>query len=376
VFDVDIEDGKPALKLPYNTSQNPYEAAQKFIADNELPVTYIEQVANFVIQNSKATTIGSSSGTSGVSGVPGSDPWGTENRYRPGEVGAPTIQNPTRAKVLPQTQYLSISSANLPAIRRKINELEVNEGTAERLSDEDKKNLDHLVKQLQSSPSSPRAQSNQIEVVLKMILTWSPASKLPALDLLRLCAIDPGFAAMTSAGEGTIVDTLVSANCFSTTDEDRLNDAMMAVRVLANQFNTEEGLLIADGTGEQVIELVKPFVQSNNKNLTFALATLFINFAVLTTTSAPVQESVLRDQRGENVAHLAIQLIDRQVDSETTYRNLVAFGTLLCLGKEFRSEELSKEKLNQVISKVLDGPFGKESRVKGIIGEIKDELNQ
>lgn len=36
VFDVDIEEGKPPLKLPYNLSQNPYEAATKFITDNEL----------------------------------------------------------------------------------------------------------------------------------------------------------------------------------------------------------------------------------------------------------------------------------------------------------------------------------------------------
>jgi phospholipase A-2-activating protein len=36
VFDIDIEDGKDYLKLPYNPSQNPYEAASKFITDNEL----------------------------------------------------------------------------------------------------------------------------------------------------------------------------------------------------------------------------------------------------------------------------------------------------------------------------------------------------
>ena len=48
VFDVDIEDGKPPLKLPYNLSQNPYEAATKFLGDNELPISYLDNVANFI----------------------------------------------------------------------------------------------------------------------------------------------------------------------------------------------------------------------------------------------------------------------------------------------------------------------------------------
>ncbi|SLM34914.1 polyubiquitin binding protein (doa1 ufd3) [Lasallia pustulata] len=44
VFDVDIEDGKPPLKLPYNLSQNPYEAATTFIQENHLPMTYLDQI--------------------------------------------------------------------------------------------------------------------------------------------------------------------------------------------------------------------------------------------------------------------------------------------------------------------------------------------
>lgn len=113
VFDVDIEDGKPPLKLPYNTSQNPYEVAQKWIANNELPLTYLDQVANFIMTNTQGASLGSAQETAG----PGSDPWGTGNRYRPGEVGAPDPRGDTRPRTLPQTQYLSIVSANLSTLR-------------------------------------------------------------------------------------------------------------------------------------------------------------------------------------------------------------------------------------------------------------------
>lgn len=97
VFDVDIEDGKPPLKLPYNLSENPYERATKFLNDNELPLTYLDSVANFITENTKGATLGEQE-------QGGPDPLGTESRYRPGDADrAPAL--------LPQKEYLSISAA-------------------------------------------------------------------------------------------------------------------------------------------------------------------------------------------------------------------------------------------------------------------------
>lgn len=98
VFDVDIEDGKPPLKLPYNLSENPYERATQFLNDNELPLTYLDNVVNFITQNTKGATLGQADSS-------GPDPYGSEARYRPGE----TESKPGR--VLPQKEYLDISAA-------------------------------------------------------------------------------------------------------------------------------------------------------------------------------------------------------------------------------------------------------------------------
>lgn len=46
VFSVDVEDGKPPLKLPYNRGEDPYHAAHNFIQKNFLPAEYLEQVCN------------------------------------------------------------------------------------------------------------------------------------------------------------------------------------------------------------------------------------------------------------------------------------------------------------------------------------------
>ncbi|KAF2151992.1 putative polyubiquitin binding protein [Myriangium duriaei CBS 260.36] len=371
VFDVDIEDGKPPLKLPFNTSQNPYEAAQKFIADNELPITYLDQVANFILQNTQGANIGNSSASQGR--TPGTDPWGTENRYRPGEAGAPPPREDTRPRSLPQTQYLSITTANLPAIRKKVAELNGSEDSAARLSTDELTSLESLTKQIQSSPRDPKPQSVQIDTILKIATTWSPASRLPGLDILRLCAISPSFAASTSAGNTTIVDTLEKAEAFSQQAE-RPNNTMMAIRVLVNMFDSKEGRLIVDGASEQILTLIEPFTLSTNKNLSAAIATILINFAVLSTTSAPSQESTFREVRGTKLATLAQNLLQSSTDSETTYRGLVAFGTLLSLGEDFRKQTAKVNEVNTLLSKVSGGPFGKENRVKHLVEEIKDLL--
>ncbi|KAH8930088.1 WD-40 repeat-containing protein [Atractiella rhizophila] len=59
VFDVDIQEGAPPLKLPYNASENPYSAAQRFLQTNELPLGYIDQVVQFIEKNTAGVNIGS-----------------------------------------------------------------------------------------------------------------------------------------------------------------------------------------------------------------------------------------------------------------------------------------------------------------------------
>jgi phospholipase A-2-activating protein len=71
VFDVDVSEGMPPLKLPYNVSgmfdrlrkpklieENPWVAAQKFLERNELPATYTEQVVGFIEKNTNGATLG------------------------------------------------------------------------------------------------------------------------------------------------------------------------------------------------------------------------------------------------------------------------------------------------------------------------------
>ena len=69
VFDIDAYEGAPPLKLPYNVtgilifhlmSENPYRTAQGFIDQHELPQGYLDQIANFILNNTKGQSLGAS----------------------------------------------------------------------------------------------------------------------------------------------------------------------------------------------------------------------------------------------------------------------------------------------------------------------------
>jgi len=57
VFTVDVAEGQPPLKLPYNMTEDPWVAAQKFITKHGLPQTYLEEVRNFIVENSQSVSM-------------------------------------------------------------------------------------------------------------------------------------------------------------------------------------------------------------------------------------------------------------------------------------------------------------------------------
>lgn len=366
VFDVDIEDGKPPLKLPYNLSQNPYEAATKFIANNELPVTYLEQVANFITTNTQGATIGQTQESSGP------DAWGSDQRYRPGEGESSAPANiPPPPKVLPQKEYLSIIVASVPKMQKKIEEVNkalINDGQkGVSLNPEELEVLQTLRKHLESTGATNTSQSvsGGLDLAIKLSTHWPYKDRLAGLDLLRLLAIAPETATFRSNGGGSIIDVFLQAALESSPPSE--NHVMMAVRGFANLFDSTEGRQLATDNFDKIHDLIKTAIQtSTNRNLLVAATTVYINYGVLFTETDPDFEQVLA------VLDTVTSILKTQVDSEVIYRGLVALGTLLTVGDEIR--EAGKDVYGVLTA--VDGCVKKatDPRVKNVGKEIKELL--
>ncbi len=376
VFDVDIEDGKPPLKLPYNLSQNPYEAATTFIANNELPVTYLEQVANFIVTNTQGATIGQAS-----QGPSGADPWGS-GAYQPGQAAptpSPSLPSSSRPKVLPQKTYLSIKTANLRTVRKKIEELNeqlIQDGSKDiSLSKDLLADLEAMFKPLEqslsSTPSSNPALATGIPLVFYILTSWPPSHRLPALDLLRLlAAATPALAEYRTSSSANVIDIL-AASGFD--DKDRENNIMLSVRACGNLFDTIPGRNLADNDYDKIHGLVKSSsAGTTNRNVIIAVATLYLNYAVLLTSSSHSSLPSSID-RALILLDDLISLVSTVKDSEAAYRGLVAIGTLLGLGEEIVEAAKEVYEISGALGRVESAV--KEPRVKGIVGEIRGILN-
>ena len=58
VFDIEIDEPKSTLKLPFNVTDDPYMAAQQYIHNNVLSQYYLEEIANHIIKMTGGQNLG------------------------------------------------------------------------------------------------------------------------------------------------------------------------------------------------------------------------------------------------------------------------------------------------------------------------------
>ncbi|XP_008592566.1 PREDICTED: phospholipase A-2-activating protein [Galeopterus variegatus] len=84
VFSIDVNEGGPSYKLPYNTSDDPWLTAYNFLQKNDLNPMFLDQVAKFIIDNTKGQMLG-------LGNTSFSDPFTGGGRYVPGSSGSSNI---------------------------------------------------------------------------------------------------------------------------------------------------------------------------------------------------------------------------------------------------------------------------------------------
>ncbi|GAA5931392.1 WD repeat PLAP family protein [Sporobolomyces koalae] len=337
VFDIDLGGGSPMLKLPYNVNENPYAAAQRFLFANELPLGYIDQIADFIEKNTGGVKLGptdnvdpytgassyrgagaSSAGSANSQGFSG-DPFTGGGRSAP---PAPSSQ-PSRPTggILPHRTFLNFTQANLPALRTKLTQLNEQLATSPAtsslaLSTVDLSSLDKLITYLLVSlgnqTQAPAALGDAETAVADKLLEWPVESRFPGLDLVRLTCL-------TSPTPASFPVLLQSA----TNPQEPATNSMLALRALANLFSPFIGKATMQSEAEEVVGMLKNRgTEGLNKNGKVALATVILNFSVLATQRNLDAKAV------QPLVDLAVELL-KDTDAEVIYRTLVALGNLL-----------------------------------------------
>ncbi|KAM3961586.1 LOW QUALITY PROTEIN: phospholipase A2 activator protein [Aphomia sociella] len=325
VFSVDIKDGAPAIKLPYNKTEDPWVAAQAFIHQHDLPQVYLEQVANFIITNAKLDTLPTQSSngyadpfTGGSRYVPGAGPRrgaaGAADPFTGG--GAYTTTQATAAlssdekPLVPHDSYIRFDQANLKAIYEKLKEFNSKVGDGlNAMTDEE---LENVVKlgELNSTYSLETIAS------LKKMLEWPKEILFPVLDITRLAVRNKEI-------NGQIFDTTYGPTfvkyLLSLLAPDNLApNQMLSMRVLVNAFSDLSGEMLVLAARESVLHSLICLSQLTN-NAQIAAASLLLNLSV---ALAQQPDSV-------DLTECLVQLLSKFTDHEAYFRGLVALGTLL-----------------------------------------------
>ncbi|GAA5947309.1 hypothetical protein JCM3765_001619 [Sporobolomyces pararoseus] len=383
VFDIDLGGGSPILKLPYNVNENPYAAAQRFLFANELPIGYIDQIADFIEKNTGGVKLGptdnvdpytgassyrgagnaSAGGRAGGASAPSSsgfsgDPYTGGGRTAPAPSSAPVR---SAGGILPHRTFLNFAQANLPALRSKLSQLNdqiaASPSTSSlALSTADLSNLDKLVAYLLvalGNPTQSAAPLGESEsAIADRLLEWPTESRFPGLDLVRLVSLS----SPTPASFPVLLQTATNLS------EPQTN-SMLALRALANLFVPFIGKATMQSEAEEIIGMLQVRgVDNLNKNGKVALATVVLNFSVLAT------QKNLDSKAVQPLAELAVEIL-KDSDNEVIYRSLVALGNLLVSFDSAAALSSAQVEQYKKVAREAAQRSG-EDRSKKLVGEL------
>ncbi|KAK8864675.1 hypothetical protein IAR55_001927 [Kwoniella newhampshirensis] len=349
VFDVDVSEGMPPLKLPYNVAENPWIAAQRFLNKHELPQTYCEQVVEFIQKNSGGAQLGTRPDTStyvdpytggsrytGASSSNSGPTYGGGDPFTGGSAYSSTpAPKPKPKGVLPVKTYLSFKQINITAAKVKISQLneEIKSASPDlAFTTEEEKNMMEIYGLLSlpavAQPSADAQDGKEKfdpKVLLGLITRWPEDKRFPLIDLARcLAAISPRFGS-TSSAPGALVESCSLDQPWQSS-KPRETNTLLALRGLANLFVTATGR----GTmgGEDVVESILGALNGLEWAAMGArkivVATISLNYSILAIQEGfPVSQS-------SKLSGLILHIVDNEKeDAEVIYRSAVALGNLL-----------------------------------------------
>ena len=220
VFDVDIQEGAPPLKLPFNSNQNPFEAAQEFIDKNELPQSYLDQIGNFIIANAQNVVLGSAPVSSG------GDPWSR------GESSSAST-NDRKSPLIPQQEFAKLKTIKTAPVLQKIKQInqEFNNGELP-LSDSELVILDKIITAIDTNGIKATIGETEWNILSKICYSWPVEKCFPGLDVLRVVVAESSI----PVAQPEFLNFERFFDFKNTAEQLLQTNAMLICRVLANSF--------------------------------------------------------------------------------------------------------------------------------------------
>ncbi|KAL5562590.1 hypothetical protein UlMin_032337 [Ulmus minor] len=326
VFDVDIGDGEPIRKLPYNKADNPYDTADKWLLKENLPLAYRQQIVEFILQNS---------GQKDFSLDPSfRDPFTGSSAYIPGGYGntSATSAKPT-FKHIPKKGMLFFDAAQFDGILKKITEfnnaLLSDQGTKHlALTELEDSRLGAVIKVLKDTSHyhSSKFADADIAMLLRLLKSWPATMIFPVIDTLKIVVLHPHGATVLLQHVEAENDILIEMVKKVTENPSLPANLLTSIRLVTNLFKNSSYYNWLQRHRVEVLDAFSSCYSSPNKNLKLSYSTLILNYAVLLIEK--------KDEEGQSqVLSAALEIAEEEnLEADSKFRVLVAIGSLMLDG--------------------------------------------
>ncbi|KAM5530207.1 hypothetical protein V8D89_016121 [Ganoderma adspersum] len=432
VFDVDIQDGVPPLKLPYNASENPYNAAQRFLQSNDLPMSYLDQVVQFIEKNTAGVNIGGANNqfvdpytgasryqaTQATSGSGASefmdpftgasryrsaapapppmapshssppmsagDPWTGASRYSSGPTSPVTPPQQAQAPVgsiIPVRTPLSFRQAHVSAMQAKLYQFDQalrNEISTSNLAmyPQELNLIEETFAYLTQAvshpldPPSKKLTHNHVDAMIQLLERWPQSQLFPLMDLSRLVSAFCPTAYADAALRARFVTALYTGAHWN----EPWTSPLPKPRETNLLFLFRS---LANIFQDDVILGDGTWIQENLDLLGGSPYTILTNSlrvslaTILLNLSCTGLREPLPDHVRDRLVSLVLEVLtEENREAEAAYRALVALGNIVFVAKE-RSRPLSTEQ-SAAAWKVLSSlpSTFPETRIEGVSKEV------
>lgn len=325
VFDVDIGDGEPIRKLPYNRSDNPYDTADKWLLKENLPISYRQQVVDFILENT---------GQKAFSFDPTfRDPYTGSNAYVPGDTSSKhAISAKPTFKHIPKKGVLVFDVAPFDGILKKLSEFNNSLSSDQNqmqlsLTEVETSRIGAVVKILKDTSyyHSSSFADVDIDLLLKLLNSWPLSMIFPVIDILRMVILHPDGASKLLKHLNSGNDALLQMVKKVTMNPVIPANVLTGLRALTNMFKNPCFHQWIQYHRSEILDAFSGCYTSN-KNTQFAYSTLILNFAVLLIEK--------RDEEGQlQVLSAALEVAEAEnLEVDSKFRALVAIGSLMLDG--------------------------------------------
>ncbi|KZT26608.1 phospholipase A-2-activating protein [Neolentinus lepideus HHB14362 ss-1] len=370
VWDVDIGDGQ-MLKLPYNESENPYVAAQRFLERNNIPMAHLDAVVQHIEQHTNASGRQQTSGSTefvdpytGASRYVGSansaptagpsfssDPYTGSSRYSGAAAPVPPPAAPVSAPssassqpfILPAREPRAMNQANVKAMQNKLYEIDETLRSEISVSSlalypQEIRFVDEafLFLSQASSGSAPSTSlnANHLEAITSILDRWPTSSRFPVMDLSRLLiAFSPGAFSSQELRFSFMEALFAGADWGQPWTQPlakvRETNILLLLRALANAFsglraveNSDWAKLILERLHQGKYSILSPKAR-------VVLATVLYNLSCI------MLRKRFDPEIRTSLLGLIFQVLETEKqESEAYHRALVALGNVVYAAKE------------------------------------------